>query len=149
VGPASEEGFDLVGLGTAPSSLEHIHQLSYGLTRDAAEHWVERSGRGMDWALPRSPDRAYSGHHMADSDRKTPLEKVEALYEELVDWYEDGSDREIRAASKLLMIGLLKLKAHGGFRWQGLVEDYVLMLKQDPERYERILEANRGEGKKA
>jgi hypothetical protein len=86
---------------------------------------------------------------MADSDRKTPLEKVEALYEELVDWYEEGSDREIRAASKLLMIGLLKLKAHGGFGWQGLVEDYVLMLKQDPDRYTRILEANRGEGKKA
>ncbi|MBK1646192.1 hypothetical protein CKO25_16375 [Thiocapsa imhoffii] len=85
---------------------------------------------------------------MADSDRKTPLEKVEALYEELVDWYEDGSDREIRAASKLLMIGLLKLKVHGGFGWQGLVEDYVLMLKQDPERYAQILEANRGEGKK-
>ncbi|QVL49434.1 MAG: hypothetical protein KFB96_02605 [Thiocapsa sp.] len=85
---------------------------------------------------------------MADSDRKTPLEKVEALYEELVDWYEEGSDREIRAASKLLMIGLLKLKAHGGFGWQGLVEDYVLMLKQDPERYARILEANRGDGKK-
>jgi hypothetical protein len=86
---------------------------------------------------------------MAESDRRTPLEKVEALYDELVDWYEDGSDREIRAASKLLMIALLKLKAHGGFGWQGLVEDYVLMLKQDPGRYARILEANRGEGKKA
>ncbi len=86
---------------------------------------------------------------MADSDRKTPLEKVEALYEELVDWYGEGSDREMRAASKLLMIALLKLKAHGGFGWPGLVEDYVLMLKQDPERYARILQANRGEGKKA
>jgi hypothetical protein len=86
---------------------------------------------------------------MADPDRKTPLEKVEALYEELVDWYAEGSDREMRAASKLLMIALLKLNAHGGFGWQGLVEDYVLMLKQDPERYARILEANRGEGKKA
>lgn len=96
-----------------------------------------------------SPERIYLRHHMADSDRRTPLEKVEALYEELVDWYEEGSDREMRAASKLLMIGLLKLKAHGGFGWQGLVEDYVLMLKQDPERYARILEANRGECKKA
>ncbi|HSO81499.1 hypothetical protein [Thiocapsa sp.] len=86
---------------------------------------------------------------MTETDRRTPLEKVEALYEELVEWYEEGSDRELRAASKLLLIGLLKLKAHGGFGWQGLVEDYVLMLKQDPERFARILEANRGEGKKA
>lgn len=85
---------------------------------------------------------------MADSDRKTPLEKVESLYEELVDWHEEGSDREMRAASKLLMIALLKLKGHGGFGWQGLVEDYVLTLKQDPERCARILEANRGETRK-
>lgn len=40
----------------------------------------------------------------------TPLEKVEDLYEELVNWYGAGTDREIRAASKLLMIALLKLK---------------------------------------
>lgn len=85
---------------------------------------------------------------MADPDRKTPVEKVEALYRELVDWYGEGSDREMRAASKLLMIALLKLKAHGGFGWRGLVEDYVLMLENDPERYERILDANRGELKK-
>lgn len=78
----------------------------------------------------------------------TPLEKVEALYQELVDGYGEGADREARAASKLLMIALLKLKEHGGFGWRGLVEDYVLMLENDPERYERILEANRGEQKK-
>ena len=86
---------------------------------------------------------------MVDPDRRTPIEKVEALYEELVDWYGEGSDREIRAASKLLMIALLKLKAHGGFGWQGLVEDYILMLKNDPARFGRVMEANRGEDKKA
>ena len=75
----------------------------------------------------------------------TPLEKVEALYDELVDWYGEGTDREIRAASKLLMVALPKLKQHGGPAWQGLVEDYLLMLKNDPERYRRMLEANRGE----
>jgi hypothetical protein len=85
---------------------------------------------------------------MVDRDGQTPIEKVEALYRELVDWYDQGSDREIRAASKLLMIGLLELKAHGGFGWQGLVEDYILMLKNDPERYARILDANRGERKR-
>ena len=77
----------------------------------------------------------------------TPLEKAEALYQELVNWYAEGSDREIRAASKLLMVALLKLKEHGGFGWQGMVEDYMLILKNDPERYEKMLDANRGEGK--
>lgn len=75
----------------------------------------------------------------------TPLERVEALFDDLVRWYGEGSDRELRAASKLLMVALLKLKEHGGFGWQGLVEDYLIMLKNDPERYQRMLEANRGE----
>lgn len=75
------------------------------------------------------------------------MEKVEDLYDELVDWYGEGADREIRAASKLLMIALLKLKEHGGFGWQGLVEDYLLMIANDPERFRRILDANRGERK--
>ena len=77
----------------------------------------------------------------------TPLEKVEALYDELVAWYGEGTDREIRAASKLLMVALLKLKQHGGFGWQALVEDHLLMLKNDPQRYLRMLDANRGERK--
>ncbi|WP_295389334.1 hypothetical protein [uncultured Thiodictyon sp.] len=75
----------------------------------------------------------------------TPIEKVEALYDDLVAWYGDGQDRETRAAAKLLLVALLKLKEHGGFGWQGLVEDYVLMLKNDPERYQSVLDANRGE----
>lgn len=78
----------------------------------------------------------------------TPLERVEALYRELVDWYGEGTDREIRAASKLLMVALPKLKEHGGFGWQGMIEDYLIILKNDPQRYAKILEANRGEGKK-
>ncbi len=77
----------------------------------------------------------------------TPLEKVEALYAELVDWYGEGSDRETRAAAKLLMVALLKLKEHGGIGWQGLVDEYLLMLRNDPERFQRMLEANRGESK--
>ncbi|MBV5274090.1 MAG: hypothetical protein JZU52_10745 [Lamprocystis purpurea] len=77
----------------------------------------------------------------------TPLEKVETLYDELVAWYGEGQDREIRAASKLLMIALLKLKEYGGFGWQGLLEEYVLILKNDPERYREMLESHRGEGK--
>jgi hypothetical protein len=78
---------------------------------------------------------------------KTPLEKVEMLYEELVDWYGEGTDREVRAASKLLMIALLKLKEHDADGWQGLIEEYIHMLKDNPERYQRVLEANKGEDK--
>mgnify|MGYP001557106477 CR=1 FL=1 len=84
---------------------------------------------------------------MAASDEMTPLERVEALYQELVDWYGEGSDRELRAASKLLMVALLKLQQHGGIGWQGIVEEYLLLLKNDPQRYQQILDANRGQQK--
>lgn len=78
----------------------------------------------------------------------TPLEKTEALYRELVAGYAEGEDREIRAAAKLLMVALDRLKAHGGPSWQGLVEEYLVMLRKDPERFERMLESNRGHGKR-
>ncbi|AGA90680.1 hypothetical protein Thimo_1915 [Thioflavicoccus mobilis 8321] len=77
----------------------------------------------------------------------TPLERVEALYEELVDWYGEGADRETRAAAKLLMVALAKLQTHGGPGWQGLVEEYLLMLRNDPDRFARLLEANRSNRK--
>lgn len=85
---------------------------------------------------------------VAQERQMTPLERVEALYKELVAWYGEGTDREIRAASKLLMVALLQLKEHGGFGWEGLVDDYLLMLKNDPERYAKMLDANRGEHKR-
>ncbi len=78
----------------------------------------------------------------------TPLEKAEALYQELVAWYGEGADRETRAASKLLMVALIRLKEHGGPGWRDLVEDYLTILKNDPERYQRMLESNRGKGKR-
>lgn len=78
----------------------------------------------------------------------TPLEKVEALYRELVVSYHEGEKREIRAASKLLMVALLHMKEHGGFGWQGLIEEYVIMLKNDPERFHAMLDSNRGETKR-
>ena len=39
----------------------------------------------------------------------TPLEKVEALYDELVAHYGAGEDKEIRAAAKLLLVALAKV----------------------------------------
>ena len=47
------------------------------------------------------------------------------------------------------MVALARLNAQGGFGWQGLVQDYLIMLEKDPERYERVLEANRGEGRQS
>lgn len=80
-------------------------------------------------------------------DQMTPLEKTEALYAELVAGYGGGSDRETRAAAKLLMVALAKLKEHAGPGWQSLAEEYIHMLRDDPARFERLLEANRGHGK--
>jgi len=74
----------------------------------------------------------------------TPLEKVEALYEELVGWYGEGKDREVRAASKLLLVALLKLSERPGCDWEGLVSEHIQMVKADPERFHRVLNANRG-----
>jgi hypothetical protein len=78
----------------------------------------------------------------------TPLERTEALYRELTAGYGEGDDAEMRAAAKLLMVALLKLKEHGGPGWQGLVDEYLIMLKNDPERFQRMLDANRGKEKR-
>ena len=75
----------------------------------------------------------------------TPLEKAEALYEELVAHYGEGEDREIRAAAKLLLVALAKFKQHGGPRGIALAEEYLDLLKPDPDKFERILHSNRGE----
>jgi hypothetical protein len=60
----------------------------------------------------------------------TPLEKAEALYEELAAHYGEGEDREIRAAAKLLLVAL--------------AEEYLDLLKHDPDKFGRILHGNRG-----
>jgi hypothetical protein len=77
----------------------------------------------------------------------TPLEKTEAQYEELVAWYEDGDKKEIRAASKLLMVALNKLHAHGNREWKALVKSYIDILANDPEHFQRMLDSQRGEMK--
>jgi hypothetical protein len=47
------------------------------------------------------------------------------------------------------MVALMKLKEHGGPGWQWVVHDYLRIINDDPERYARMLEANRGERKKS
>ncbi len=75
----------------------------------------------------------------------TPLEKVEYLYAELVDWYGDADKKELRAAAKLLIVALDKFESFGGHAWQHLVFEYIEILKNDPERFQKIIESNRGE----
>lgn len=75
----------------------------------------------------------------------TPLERVEVLYRELVVHYHEARDAEVRAATKLLLVAIAELKWHGGPGWAELVYDYVAIADRDPERFDRILQANRSD----
>ena len=75
----------------------------------------------------------------------TPLEKIEALYSELTDWYGEADKKELRVAAKLLMVSLEKFSIYGGAGWHSLVNEYVDILKNDPEQFQKILRSNRGE----
>ncbi|MGY6278083.1 hypothetical protein [Methylomonas sp. MgM2] len=74
----------------------------------------------------------------------TPLEKTEAFFNDLVAHYGEGDDREIRAASKLMLVALAKFKEHGGPNGINLADEYLNLAKNDPEKFERILQSNRG-----
>ncbi len=74
----------------------------------------------------------------------TPLDKVEVLFDELVDHYGEAEDREIRAAAKLLIVAISRLKAGDPDRWTDLVEEYLSIARHDPDRFDRIIRANRG-----
>jgi hypothetical protein len=74
----------------------------------------------------------------------TPLEKTEALFDELVLHYGEAEDREVRAAAKLLLVALDKFHAHGGAQWAKLIDEYVELAKRDPEKFGRILHGHRG-----
>jgi hypothetical protein len=75
----------------------------------------------------------------------TPLDKVEILYKDLVYSYAEGNDKEIRAASKLLMVALAELKRHAGPQWQEIVEEYAQILAENPPKYEKMLASNRSQ----
>lgn len=74
----------------------------------------------------------------------TPLKKVELLYDELVAHYESGEDREIRAASKLLLVALEKFRQHGGIHWPALLDEYVTLAKENPDKFAKVMESQRG-----
>jgi hypothetical protein len=79
-------------------------------------------------------------------DRKieNPLSRTEAFYDDLVAHYKDGEAREIRAASKLLLVALDKFRNYGGSDWQSLVDEYITMVKENPAKFDRIVKSQRG-----
>lgn len=72
----------------------------------------------------------------------TPVERVEAFYEELVKHYADGEDREIRAAAKMLLVALDRFRTYGGPQWPALVQEYLDIAADNPEKFEKMLLAN-------
>ncbi|MBK1629440.1 hypothetical protein CKO31_01545 [Thiohalocapsa halophila] len=72
----------------------------------------------------------------------SPTERVEALFEALTSHYGDGDDRELRAAAKLLLVALDKIRTHGGRNWPSLLDEYIQIVKHDPERFARMLQSN-------
>jgi len=76
---------------------------------------------------------------------QTPLEQIESLCEELVAHYGSGEDRELRVAAKTLLVALDQFRRHGGYRWSSLVREYLSIAENDPDKWEHILRANRGE----
>lgn len=76
---------------------------------------------------------------------QTPMEQIESLYRELIAHYGDGSDRELRVAAKMFLVALDKFRQHGGWGWSGLVWEYLNLAENDPEKFARVLAANRSE----
>ena len=73
----------------------------------------------------------------------TPLDKVEVLYQHLVYSYEGAQDAEVRAASKLLMVALCKIKESDRYDWFETVQEYIDILRNDPAKFERFVDQNR------
>jgi hypothetical protein len=75
------------------------------------------------------------------------LRKAQALFDELASHCGSGADREIRAPTKLLLLlALEKFRRHGGPGWMSLLEEHIDMIKEDPEKYDRMIKCQRGEG---
>jgi len=78
-------------------------------------------------------------------ENQTPMLQIESLFEELVQHYGEGDDRELRVAAKMLMVALDRFRRYGGYQWSSLVREYTNQALNDQEKFERILRANRSE----
>ncbi|MGQ7847560.1 hypothetical protein ACUNV4_23920 [Granulosicoccus sp. 3-233] len=76
---------------------------------------------------------------ISSSRRLSPTERVDALYLDLCRHYEGGDDKEVRAAAKLLLVALARLREHGGANWDVTLDAYVKIAKNRPEKLANIL----------
>ena len=76
---------------------------------------------------------------------QTPVEKIESLYESLLEQYGEGDERELRVAAKLLLVSLDRFRQYGGLQWPSLVREYLRIAEYEPDRFEDILRSNRGQ----
>lgn len=72
--------------------------------------------------------------------RLSPTEQVDALYRDLCRHYEGRKDKESRAAAKLLLVALARLREHGGEHWDVTLDAYVKIAKHRPDRLAAILQ---------
>lgn len=70
----------------------------------------------------------------------SPTERVDALYLDLCRHYEGGADKELRAAAKLLLVALARLREHGGDNWDVTLDAYVKIAKNRPDKLAAILQ---------
>lgn len=74
----------------------------------------------------------------------SPTERVDALYLDLCKHYEGGEDKEVRAAAKLLLVALARLREHGGSHWDVTLDAYVKIAKSHPDKLAGILQQGNG-----
>lgn len=80
-------------------------------------------------------------------DEANPLQQVDRFYAELVSNYGDADDREIRVAAKLLLVALESFRCHGGPGWRKLVDEYLTLVDENPEKFDRIIKCQRYPGR--
>ena len=76
--------------------------------------------------------------------RLSPTERVDALYLDLCRHYEGCENKEVRAAAKLLLVALARLREHGGENWDVMLDAYVDIAKRRPDKLARILHGSSG-----
>lgn len=81
--------------------------------------------------------------HIEPNVKPTPTERVEDLYTELCRHYEKANDKEVRAASKLLLVALARLREHGGPQWDDTLDAYVRIAKRRPEKLFHMLNGSK------
>ncbi|ASJ70966.1 hypothetical protein [Granulosicoccus antarcticus] len=77
---------------------------------------------------------------VSTASKLSPTERADALYLDLCKHYEGGSDKEVRAAAKLLLVALARLREHGGAHWDVTLDAYVKIAKSRPDKLAAILQ---------